>query len=130
MAHAALEAADNGDAEIQQPVRDRPRIHDVGGDDKQRHSQQDRTAIKPLQDLFTGQRDIKSRQTEIHNRGQQNGIPDRRADPCQHEQGYKEGGEFKAHVDFSASTAASASSTISSSVLGEPLRNVSTTSQA
>ena len=80
MTKAATEPANGGDTKIQQALGNGSGIHDIGGHYEQRHRQQDKTFIEPLQDLFTGQTNVLPGSRQIDNRGDKDGKTDRRAD--------------------------------------------------
>ena len=87
MAKPAAKAANQTDAKAQQPVGDGARIHDVGGHDKQRHSQQNKAVIQPIHEDLAGQSKPAAADAQINQRGEQNRIGHRRANPGQDEQG-------------------------------------------
>ena len=65
----------------QQPIANSARIHDVGGDDKQRHRQQDKALVKPIHQHLARNANALARRKKIQERSNQDGIGNRRTNP-------------------------------------------------
>ena len=83
---ATAEAADNRLAEVEQPVADGAFIHDIGGDDEQRHCQDDEAVVDALDDLLGGETQVLPGDRQIDDGGDDHRMRDRRADGGQTEQ--------------------------------------------
>ena len=107
VAQPAAEAADHGDTEVQQSVRDRDGVHDIGRDDKQRHAEQHEALENALDDLLARQREVHARNAEVDQRSQQDRVADRGADPGKPEQGDEKQEQLKTHDDGSSAKVSS-----------------------
>ena len=68
VAEPAPDAPDGGDTEPQQPLADGAGVHDVGGDDEERHGQQHEAAVEALYQLLDGKPDVLTGHREINQR--------------------------------------------------------------
>ena len=98
MAEPAAEAADDGDAEGQEPLADRAGIHDGGGDNEERHGQDDEAVVETLDDLLGGEAQILALYREIDDGCHQHRIGDGRTDPGEHQQHQEACRKGDAHV--------------------------------
>ena len=94
----AAEAAHGGHAELQQPLGDGAGIHDVGGDDEQRHGEQDEALVEPVHQHLAGNADALAVHAQIDKGRNQDGIGDRQPDAGEKEQGEQAQGEFECHL--------------------------------
>ena len=97
VAKSAAEAPDEREAEFQQPFRDRPRVHDVGGGDEQRDGEQQEAVEETLDHLLGGEPEILPLEHEIDDRGHDHGERNRRAHAGHPKQGDKAPEEGGAH---------------------------------
>ena len=77
MPHASLEPTNKRDTELQQPVGNRPGIHDVGGRDKKRHSQKQKAVKQTLNHRRARNGQVLSGHAQIDDAADENGISDR-----------------------------------------------------
>jgi len=110
MAQATFEAADDADAKSQQALADGPGIHDVGGNDEQRHCQQYEAVVQAVTDLLGSDAQVLALEGQVDNRADDDGVRDRRADRGQPEQHDQTHGECKRHVVGAPSSCGSLSS--------------------
>ena len=96
--HATAESSHNRLAEVQKPVGDGAFIHDVGGDDEERHRQDDEAVVDALDHLLRGQSEILPRDGEIDDRGDDHRMRDRRTDGRKTEQHDQAKRECNAHM--------------------------------
>ena len=80
MAETAPETADEGDTELEQPVGDRAGVHDVRGDDEQRHGEQHEAAVEAVHQNLACNAHALTAGGQINQRADDDGIGDRRAD--------------------------------------------------
>ena len=86
VAEAAAEAADQHEAELEQPVGQAAGVHEVGGEDEQRHRQQHVAVEQAVQDLLGGGAEVEARTGEVEDRGADHRQPDRQAEEREHDQ--------------------------------------------
>ena len=79
-------------------VRDRAGVHDIGGDDEQRHGQQDEAVVKPVHQHLARDADAGAAYCQVYKRGQQDRIGYRHADPGHHKQRDQAQPEFQRHL--------------------------------
>ena len=103
MTETTAKPADQRDAELVEAGRDRTRIHDVRGDDEQRHGEDHETVVEALDDLFRGEAEILSLDQQIGDRRDDHAERDRRAERREAEHGGERDGESEAHVRGSPS---------------------------
>ena len=82
VAETATKSADQRDTELQQPVADGAGVHDVGGNDEERHRQQDKALVesRPYRILPATTNGLSTR-GKIDKGGEQNRVGNGRTDP-------------------------------------------------
>ena len=89
----AAEAADEGVAESQQPLRDAAGVHELGRQDEQRNGQQDLAPVHPVEQLLGGGAHVEPRQEEIEHRPADHGVADGQPEQAEADDGRDGGGE-------------------------------------
>src|SRR5204863_9867372 len=76
----AAEAADQHEAELQQPVGQAADVHEIRGEDEQRDREQDVAVEQPVENLLGGGAEVEPRQQQIEDRGYDHRMTDRQAE--------------------------------------------------
>ncbi len=77
---AAAEPADDGVAEAQQALGHRADVHQLRGQDEQRHGEDDVVGVHAVQELLGGRSHVEPGQQQIEDRAGDHGVPDRQAE--------------------------------------------------
>ena len=80
---AAAEAADDRVAEVQQPVGHRADVHQLGGQDEQRHGEDDVVGVHAVEELLGGGAHVEAGKQQIEDRAGDHRMADRQAEEGQ-----------------------------------------------
>ena len=87
VAEAALEAADQHVAERQQVIGHLAEVHQLGGEQEQRHGEQHVAVHETVQNLLRRRSDIEPREQQVENRSSDHRIADRQSEKAQPDDG-------------------------------------------
>ena len=104
---AALEAADQHVAEPQQVVRHLADVHQLGGEQEQRHREQHIAVVEAVQDLLGGRSHVQPGQQQVQDRGGDHRIADRQSEQAQPKDGVDTNREWAEETGHSADPAPS-----------------------
>ena len=76
---AAPEAADHGVAEVEQPLGHGADVHELGGEDEQRHREDDVVRVHAVEQLLGGGAHVEAGEQQIEDRAGDHGVADRQA---------------------------------------------------